>query len=313
MYNSRICNVNHESEDIAGSIIATWNDRYIEDERQILADNNFYACMLAFAERSWQGGGNCYFDGKGTMLWPDNESANKKFEDFENRMLWHKYNTLKDEPFPYVRQSNMKWRITDAFPNDGNLDMAFPPEYMEGDTFRYNGSLYNTRVINGAGVYLRHVWGELVPGFYKNPKENHTAYAYTWVYSPVEQKVGMNIDFQNYSRSESDLPPLQGKWDYKGSKIWLNGKEILPPIWINNHKDRNNEIPLSNENSTSRKPIIVTLSKGWNKVLLKLPVGKFQTKEVRLVKWMFNVSFVSTDGKEELKGIQYSVDNPYNK
>lgn len=139
----------------------------------------------------------------------------------------------------------------------------------------------------------------------------HTTYAYTWVYSPIEQKVGLNIDFQNYSRSESDLPPLPGTWDYKGSRIWLNKEEILPSHWINNHKERSNEIALVNENSASRPPITVTLNKGWNKIFIKLPVGRFQSKETRLVKWMFNVVFVSIDGKEELKNIVYSTDNPY--
>lgn len=308
LYNSRICNVETGSDDIAGAIIALWHDRFIDDEKQILADNNFYPSMLAFAERSWRGGGSCYFNGKGTLLWPENELANSEFGNFEDRMLWHKHNTLKGEPFPYVRQSNVKWRITDAFPNGGDLDMSFPPEHTEGDTFCYNDSVYNTRTIYGAGVYLRHVWGNLVPAFYDNPKENHTAYAYTWVYSPVKQKAGLNIDFQNYSRSESDLPPLKGKWDYKGSRIWLNNKEVLPPVWKGSHNERSNEILLTNENSSSRPPVTVTLKKGWNKVLLKLPVGKFSTKEVRLVKWMFNVVFVSVDGSEELKGIVYSTD-----
>lgn len=311
LYNSKICNMDTGSSDIAGSIIAIWNDRNIDNERQILSDNNFYANMLAFAERSWRGGGSCYFNGKGTLLWPENNVVNKEFEDFENRMLWHKSNTLKGEPFPYVKQSNIKWKITEAFPNNGNLNMSFPPEYEEGDIFNYKGKDYKTSVIHGAGVYLRHVWGNLVPSFYNNPEENHTAYAYTWVYSPVEQKVGINIDFQNYSRSESDLPPLPGTWDYKGSRIWLNKKEILPPVWINKHKERSNEITLANENSTSRLPVVVTLNKGWNKVLMKLPVGRFQSKEVRLVKWMFNVVFVSVDGKEELKNIVYSTDNPF--
>ena len=311
LYNSRICNVDKGDGDIAGSIIAIWNDRYIDNEKQILADNNFYANMLAFAERSWRGGGNCYFDGKGTLLWPENTAINKEFEDFENRMLWHKYNTLKGEPFPYVKQSNVKWKITEAFPNDGNLDMSFPPEHEESDFYKYKGKEYKTSCIYGAGVYLRHVWGNLVPGFYDKPKENHTAYAYTWVHSPIEQKVGLNIDFQNYSRSESDLPPLPGTWDYKGSRIWLNKEEILPPHWINNHKERSNEIALANENSASRPPIKVTLNKGWNKIFIKLPVGRFQSKETRLVKWMFNVVFVSIDGKAELKNIVYSTDNPY--
>ena len=50
---------------------------------------------------------------------------------------------------------------------------------------------------------------------------------------------------------------------------------------------RVNEIALGNENCVARPPIAVHLNKGWNKVFLKLPVGKFNMPEVRLVKWMF--------------------------
>mgnify|MGYP000255461053 CR=1 FL=1 len=109
--------------------------------------------------------------------------------------------------------------------------------------------------------------------FYKNPQENHTAYATTWVYSPKEQTAGLILEFQNYSRSESDLPPQQGKWDYKESRAWLNGSELLPPVWKNTHKERSNEISLANENCVSRPPLQVSLHKGWNKLMLKLPVG----------------------------------------
>ena len=116
------------------------------------------------------------------------------------------------------------------------------------------------------------------------------------------------MDFQNYSRSESDLAPKQGTWDYKSSRVWLNNKELLPPVWRNTHKDRSNEIPLMNENAASRPPIQVTLQKGWNKLFLKLPVGKFKIPEVRLVKWMFNAVFVSPDGKKEIDNIIYSPD-----
>ena len=48
----------------------------------------------------------------------------------------------------------------------------------------------------GAGIYLRHVWGKMVPTFYKDPQENHTAYAYTWVYSPKDQEVGLWAEFR---------------------------------------------------------------------------------------------------------------------
>jgi len=40
------------------------------------------------------------------------------------------------------------------------------------------------------------------------------------------------------------------------------------------------------------------LFNGWNNVVLKLPVGQFQTEELRLVKWMFNFNLVGENGKE---------------
>ena len=100
------------------------------------------------------------------------------------------------------------------------------------------------------------------------------------------------LEFQNYSRSESDLPPRQGTWDYKESRAWLNGVELLPPVWENTHTVRSNEIPLRNENCVSRPPIEITLHKGWNKLMLKLPVGKFSAPETRLVKWMFTAAII---------------------
>ena len=116
----------------------------------------------------------------------------------------------------------------------------------------------------------------MIPSFYTNPKPNHTAYAYTWVRSPKTQTVGAWISTQNYSRSEKDLPPPQGEWDYRKSKIMINDKEIQPPVWSNNHTILSSEIPLGNENFAMRPPIPVTLKKGWNKILLKLPIGEFQ-------------------------------------
>lgn len=68
LYNSRIYNQDMGNEDIAGSILAIWNDRYLQNEKQIVADNNLYAHMLALAERSWRGGGYGYFDETTNLL-----------------------------------------------------------------------------------------------------------------------------------------------------------------------------------------------------------------------------------------------------
>lgn len=301
LFNSRIYNQPMGSDDLAGCIIAFWNDRYIDNTRQLLDENNFYPYMLTLAERAWRGGGRGYFDGKTTLLWDDEPEQKAEFAEFENRMLWHKQHTLKGQPFAYERQADVEWRITDAFPNDGNLQMSFPPEEhlaavgtpaTDVKSYEYNGNTYNSRTITGNGIYLRHVWGTLVPEFYKAPKENSTAYATRWIYSKKPCTAHLYLETYNYSRSESDLPPRAGTWDYKGSRAWINGNEIMPPVWTNTHTERTNELPLRNENCVSRPPVDIRLNKGWNKLVLKLPVGKFQAKETRLVKWMFSATVV---------------------
>ena len=292
MFNSRIYNQPEGSDDLAGCIVAFWNDRFIDNTPQLLAENNFYPYMLTLAERAWRGGGNCYFDGKGTLLWEDEPEQLAAFKEFEDRLLWQKKTWLKEVPFPYVCRTQSEWQITDAFPNGGDLNKVFPPEQQEDSVYQYEGKTYETRKIIGNGIYLRHVWGTLVPGFYANPQENHTAYATRWIYSPKERKAKLALEFQNYSRSESDLAPRQGTWDYKCSRAWINGKEIMPPVWENTNTERSNEITLKNENYMSRPAIDITLKKGWNKLMLKLPVGKFSSKETRLVKWMFTAALV---------------------
>lgn len=306
LYNSRIYNKVEGSEDIAGTILAAWHDRYVTPERNMILENGLYPNMLAIAERAWRGGGTEYFDGKGTMLPAEDSKEFKEFADFEKRMLWHKEHTFKGYPFAYVKQTNVKWNITDAFPNGGDLSKVFPPEQELKDVYTYEGKTYGVSPAIGAGIYLRHVWGTLVPGFYTDPKEDHTAYAYTWVYSPKEQEVGLWAEFQNYSRSEMDLAPLPGKWDYKGSRIWVNDREIMPPVWTATHRVKSNEIPMGNENCVARPPLLVHLNKGWNKVFLKLPVGKFKMDETRLVKWMFTTVFVTPDGEKAVEGLIYS-------
>ena len=292
MFNSRIYNQPEGSDDLAGCIVAFWNDRFIDNTPKLLAENNFYPYMLTLAERAWRGGGNCYFDGKGTLLWEDEPEQLAAFKEFEDRLLWQKKTWLKEVPLPYVCQTQSEWQITDAFPNGGDLNKVFPPEQQEDSVYQYEGKTYKTRKIIGNGIYLRHVWGTLVPGFYANPQENHTAYATRWIYSPKERKAKLALEFQNYSRSESDLAPRQGTWDYKCSRAWINGKEIMPPVWENTNTERSNEITLKNENYMSRPAIDITLKKGWNKLMLKLPVGKFSSKETRLVKWMFTAAIL---------------------
>jgi len=283
LYGLKPCGVTESTDDFIGAEIAVWNDRYVADEKLIAAQNGLYAAAAVIAERCWTGG----------------EPGD--FAEFEDRFVTLKAKAFAGLPVPYVRQSQVRWGLSVPFYNGGDLSRAFPPEktfaVSPSDIAGYAG---------GAGVYLRHVWGSICPQFFDDPQPNSTVYAWTEVWSPCSQKVGVLAEFQNYSRSEVDLAPPAGCWDWKGSKVWVNGTELPPPEWDEPAGKPTHETPLGNENLSARPPLPLTLDRGWNRVLLKLPVGEFSTGQLRLVKWMFNFIFVTSDGKSEAKGLIYS-------
>lgn len=304
IYKSNIYYRSCGSPDVAGTISAYWNDRKMPNEKDILSQNNFYANVLASAERAWIGGGKRYIEEGGVVL-PNEGDEYEEYADWEHRFLYHKAHRLSGEPIPYVKQTHVRWCVTDAFPNNGDAKASFPPE-IEGprDSYNYEGETYNTSVLTGAGIYLRHTWGDIVPAHFKGTQPNVTAYAWTFVYSPESREAGALIEFQNYSRSEKDLAPEAGRWDRKGSRIWINDVEIFPPAWANSGKDITHETNLMNENMTARSPQKVYLKVGWNKVFLKLPYVPVQG--IRLNKWMFTFVLTDLDGRNALDDIIYS-------
>ena len=309
IYKSNIYYAQQGSNELAGAITALWNDRKTPTEQDIICQNNLYANVLATAERGWMGGGSQYIEAGGTTL-PESGTEYDEFADWERRFLYYKDMWLSAESIPYVKQTDVHWLITDAFPNNGNSAAVFPPETVREDVFptafTFDGQTYGSRRVTGAGIYLRHTWGATVPAFFSNPLLNTTAYAWTYVYSPKAQTCSVLIEFQNYGRSENDCAPDMGKWDRKGSRVWLNDEEIMPPVWTNADRSINAETELRNENFAARRPVRVRLRKGWNKVLLKLPY--VAVPGVRLNKWMFTFVLTRLDGRKALDGIVYSPD-----
>lgn len=312
IYKSNIYYAQQGNADIAGTISATWNDTKVPTETDIIRQNNQYANILASAERAWKGGGKQYIENGGTRL-PNTGEEYEEFADFERRFLFHKAHSLKGQPIPYVKQTNVHWRITDPFPNGGTAEKVLPPEECT-DTilpkgFDYNGQYYGTSFATGAGIYLRHIWHPTVPSFFSNPANNQTAYAWTYVYSPVEQEVGAQIEFFTYSRSGSEKAPIAGKWDRRGSRIWINNIEIPAPKW----QQPDQAIPqddalkgLTNENFTARQPVALHLNKGWNKVFMKLP--HVNTGGTSRDKWQFTFVLTDLEGCNAVDGLIYSPD-----
>lgn len=312
IYKSNIYYQQRGDAEVAGTISAAWNDTKVKTETDIIKQNNQYANILASAERAWIGGGKQYIEVGGTKL-PNKGEEFDEFADFERRFLFHKAHSLKNEPIPYVKQTNVHWRITDPFPNGGDATKVFPPEQNTDEvmpkSFIYDKKLYSTSFATGAGIYLRHIWHPAVPSFFSAPADNQTAYAWTYVYSPKEQQVGAQIEFYTYSRSGNDTAPKAGQWDRRGSKIWLNGNEIPAPQWeqtdvaiAQDHATKG----LTNENFTAREPISLTLKQGWNKVFLKLPhANKGGTSRD---KWQFTFVITDTEGRNAVDGLIYSPD-----
>ena len=305
LYNSRIYGEDKGSENLYGALLAVWTDRDTQSVWQIVRENQLYPAMLSLAERSWVGGGRGDFTSREVMTSDPKSPAYEDFKDFETRML-HYRKAFPPKLFPYVRQMDARWIISAPFPNGGELGRVFPPEEALGcitppeslPSYIYEGKTYSSQVVAGSGFYLRHVWGDLCTGLLERPETDHTCYAMAWVNSPKEQKVGLLFETQNYSRSEKDLPPPLGVWDYRGSMVWVNGTPIKPPVWTNSHTIPSLTTALGNENACSRPPIPITLRKGWNQLFIKLPIGAFTTREVRLVKWMFTAALVNLDGTE---------------
>ena len=306
VFNSRLCGSEKGSDLLAGAICCIWNDRKPSSVNDIILSNSFYPMMLAFSERSWRGGGRDIKE-RGTVMGNPGDPDYELFRDFENRLFNCRTRFLPDEPFPYLKQADLHWKIIGPFPNKGNPYAVFPPEDTLKEEYILDGKQYKAISVSGAGFYLRHTWGNMVASVFNSPEPNSTAYAYTWVFSPSDQDVGFYLGFHDYGRSETDEAPQPGKWDYKESRVWLNDKIVPAPEW-SAHKSHHVSLeqPYAEENFWLRQPFKVHLNKGWNKVLLKLPVGSFSDSHTRLVKWMFVAIFTTSDGKYVPEGLIYS-------
>ncbi len=154
----------------------------------------------------------------------------------------------------------------------------------------------------GATIHLKHFFG--FPSIFK--EKTGTVYALTYIHSPKEQTTGFWIGFHDWSRSggrRGGPLPQRGQWHINNAKVWVNDRAIAPPVWKNPGLVVDTaEIPWEDENYYYRKPTQISLQKGWNKVLLKIPAKNTW-------KWMFTCVPVQWDGQNvrEVEGLTFST------
>jgi hexosaminidase len=281
IFNRQIGSKTKGDDLVKGGILCLWHDRRVAKEDDVLRMNPVYPAMLAFAERSWRGGG---YKGWIANISTTDTMQLKAFKDFEQRMLNHKQQYFSTLPFPYVAQTQMRWNLYGPYSNNGDVSKVFEPETKSFDSGKTPPAL---QAIGGT-IVLRHWWHPLIKGVINQPKENTTWYASTKIWSDENAIKDFWIGFNNLSRSPATNTPAQGTWsDYK-SEVWVNGNIITPPNWKRGGQRGNAEIPLIDEGYEYRQPTQILLKKGWNTVLIKAPVRTFKGSDWQNpVKWMF--------------------------
>ncbi len=223
----------------------------------------------------------------------------------------HRDRFFKEKPFPYVKQTGICWRLIGPFDHKGDLSRSFPVEKEIKESYVVDGKKYEwrKRIAWGGTIHIRHPFG--APSWIDGARKG-TVYALTYMYSPREKDAWMWINFNTTSlsggRRGSGNPPL-GKWSWMESKAWLNDKQIAPPRWkrpgLYGHGTL--EIEITDETYINRPPTSVHFKKGWNKLLIKAPAGRWKGR--KNLRWCFTAVPVSWNGKRarEDNEIRFSV------
>lgn len=268
IFNRKFFEQDQGNKNLLGAEICLWNDRRVTDQKDLLIQNTLYPALLAFAERSWRGGG---YDGVSFAIGAGKPERIRAFEEFEQRLLDHKRKNFATLPFNYVKQTGMRWKLLGPFKNNGNLEQSFWPEHR-------SASLKDAAGIPATGgtVWLWHTHYPLTGAWVPDPQTQTTWYAYTRFYSPVAETVDFWLDTKDQSKSGADATPPGGEWDYNKSKIWINQQLISPPVFkFAGRKSGLLEDPLVDEMYYIRPPRKIAVQKGWNNILVKLPVDGF--------------------------------------
>lgn len=325
------CEVPQAGGKTLGSEMCVWTDGAISSDERILLQYPFYPTMLTFSERIWRGSREKRRDlvanlpAKGTKAW-------EAFNEFEDRLIYHRDRYFKSIPFAYVKQSEMKWRLIGPFNHHGINDTSFEPEKVIKEKYivRKDTLTWNDTVAYGGEIQIRTLYAmfnmhrnqyrlDFLPTVMSSSvgKKDGTCYALTRIKSPKNQEVylmfGLNGMWGHSGGYRSARAPEHGSWDFSGGDVWLNGIRVLPPSrwpfeslpWTGWGKGRI-EVPLTEEGYFFRPPVKIKLRKGVNEILVRTVFGHWKGDNGQR-KWQFCCMPVLWDGCHytEVKGLEY--------
>jgi len=244
------CRWGEKSEKL-GAIIGVWHDDCIARTEDVARMNAVYPAVVLLSDNFWRGREK----DEPTLYARIPSPSDARFAlaaDLERRTIAQRDRVLKDlkHPFPYVAQTQMRWRMTDA------------------DT----GSVIATDIAQ-ATTYPQHFW---FPASKFVDKTSGNIVMETWIDAPRTIACGAWIGMTGFSRSDGrkrDAPtPAIGQWNRHGATIAVNGVAIAPPKWTHPAQTGDpKETPLVDEDYHYRAPSRITLRKGVNHIKLTLP------------------------------------------
>ncbi|MBR1920492.1 MAG: family 20 glycosylhydrolase, partial [Kiritimatiellae bacterium] len=250
-----------------GPVACSWHDDMLGDDTSAALRNNFFAPAIVMLS---------------SLMWERREKDRPEFllrlpppgtdafddaRRFEARIAAQRDKALAglDMPFAFVRQTDMRWRVSDAA--DGRVVADDVPQ---------------------GTVYVR-PWsrpGQEPPDALL-PCRTGCAILETWIKSATNRTVGAWIGFTHFKRSggRNRGLPEDGEWDAvsKGITVELNDRVVPPPKWGRpglryiapdlDEPTSNNiaELPFTNEEYWMREPTSLALRAGWNHVKITLP------------------------------------------
>ena len=285
-----------------GPVMCSWHDDMLGEDTSLLLRNNFFApAIVMYSSMMWERRDTDRPEYIHKLPKPGTADFDSVCR-FEERIAAHRDKVLTDigMPFSFVKQTHMRWRVSDG---KGNVVAKDVPQ----------GTVYVRR-------WLRDEEPNATNSFIAAKKG--LAVLETWIRSESDREIGTWIGFTHFRRSGGRrlaMPEL-GQWDgvTKGVKVEVNGVEVAPPQWgrpgpvfkmMHPEEPTSSyvtELPFTNEEYWMREPTAVSLKKGWNHVKITLP------HSVDLYGYNWVATFIPVSGTtaapKEAEGLEYSSD-----
>lgn len=248
-----------------GVEICSWHDDYLgEDTSRVFTNCNFAPAVVFYSDMMWNG--NAKAKNEYAVKLPSPGGADfQRARTMEDVVIAHRDKVVPTLglPFSYVRQTQMRWRISDR----------------EGKTVARDVAQASI-MISDCGAH------RLVPENSYLMETSGLATVETWIECPTGRTVGAWIGFTRFGRSGGRRhgTPRLGEWGRSpGIKVEINDRIVQPPDWRNPGlkfvschpeeptSDNIAETEFTNEEYFMREPTPAWLDAGWNHVKLTVP------------------------------------------